>query len=73
MHGARLLQWGVVGDPAKPRWMDVAMSRVPPATCTELGDTPVNHVALIANGGETHGREKKHRRARKLAIKTKRD
>jgi len=65
MHGTRPFQSRVVSVPTKLRWMDVTMSRVPPAMCTELGGDPVNHVALIANGGETHVREEKRDRARK--------
>ena len=34
--------------------MDVTMSRVPPAMCTELGGDPVNHVA----NGEARSSEK---------------
>ena len=65
MHGTRPFQSRVVSVPTKPRWMDVAMSRVPPAMCTELGGDPVNHMALIANGGEPHERKQKRDRARK--------
>ena len=62
MHGTRPFQSRVVSVPTKPRWMDAAMSRVPPAMCTELGGDPVNHVALIA---EPHEREERRDRARK--------
>ena len=40
LHGLVPFQSRVVSDPTKPRWMDVAMSRVPPAMCTELRGRP---------------------------------